>query len=513
VSWSRYKKDNQEKYIAHAVSVERLSVQTKAGYRIVADHRPQNPGKPIRIWLDQERSPMNAAFRPPTPPRTEYSPVGTIRLTDYIAYFKAMRRNPLEVWGDHHYQLRIAPFRFLGRKSLMINDPEAIHHCFVSNVKNYRMQAIRQAVLRPFLRDGLLTAEGEVWKTARHAVAPIFTPRRINAFAPRILSVVEAATDQLQGRAGQSISLSRLMVDLTLDILIETLFSGDKALDKERFTRNINRLIEITGIPHPLDLIAAPHWVPRIGHGGSRQVIQDLRDQVAAIAAQRRAETGTDDKDQPVDFLDLLLGSGLEEAAIIDNLLTFLAAGHETTARSLSWTLYLLSQSDDVRQRLEDELDGAKLDPDNPADWLNALPWTLAVIKESLRLYPSAPVLTRTSNADDTVGGHAISADTEIIVSTWILHRHPDLWPDPDSFRPERFFGDAEQSIPRDAYLPFGLGPRVCIGARFAMMEMVIVLARLLKRFRFEHVGAHPVPVMKITLQPDTELPMRLVQR
>ena len=459
---------------------------------------------------------MPETFTPPTPALARYSPAGKIRLRDYFTYFKAMRKNPLSAWGEEHYKLRIAPFRFLGRKSVMLNDPDSIHHCFVSNASNYKMNPIRQAVLRPFLRDGLLTAEGETWKTARHAVAPGFTPRKINAFAPGIRDVVVENAAAIECLVDGDISASRLMVDMTLDVLIGTLFSGDEALDKVLFTANINRLIEITGIPHPFDLVSAPDWIPRVGRGASRRVIADLRQQVGEIATQRRqAPVDPDaDPDKPADFLDLLLGAGLEEDAIIDNLLTFLAAGHETTARSLSWTLYLLSSAPDVRERLEAELENANLEEDNPAGWMEQLPWTVAVLKESLRLYPSAPILTRSTLGPDTLGGHEISGNTEIIVSTWLLHRHADLWESPGTFRPSRFFGDAEKNIPRYAYLPFGLGPRVCIGARFAMMEMVIVLAVLLKRFRFDHVGTHqPVPVMRITLQPDTDMMMRVSRR
>ncbi|WP_417495650.1 cytochrome P450 [Maricaulis sp.] len=454
------------------------------------------------------------AFQPPKPPYANYSQTGRLTVSDYWTYFRAMGRNPLEIWGEHHFEFLVAPFRFLGRNSLLINDPGAIHHCFVTNAANYRMNPVRQAVLKPFLRDGLLTAEGEVWKTARHAVAPVFTPRRVNAFAPKIRTVCDEAAEAFLAVDGRTISLSDAMVDLTLDVLIETLFSGDEALDKTRFSAAICRLIEITGIPHPFDLMGVPGWIPRIGHGGARRVIADLRRQVAHVAATRRAGPDAETAGRTPDFLDLLLGAGLDETAIVDNLLTFLAAGHETTARSLSWTLYLLSQSPDVLERLEAEIDAAPLDTTDPANWMEAPPWTTAIIKESLRLYPSAPILSRTSIDADTVAGLAVAPDTDVLVSTWLLHRQRDFWPQPDAFVPERFFGDAANTIPRHAWLPFGLGPRVCIGARFAMMEMVIVLACLLRKLRFEFTGdRHPVPVMRITLQPDTEVPMRVKRR
>ena len=457
---------------------------------------------------------MTAAFQPPKPPYAEYSAPGKLRLSDYWVYFQAMQRNPLEVWGEHHFSIRLAPFRFLGRSNLILNDPAAIHHCFVTRADNFTMNPLRQAVLRPFLRDGLLTAEGETWKRARKAVSPVFTPRKVNAFAPQIRQVCDEAADGFANQDGSVIGVSQAMVDLTLDVLIETLFSGDEALDKPAFTRGIHDLLEISGIPHLFDVIHLPGWVPRIGHGKSRRVIADLRRQVGAVAAARRAAPTPDTAGRPADFLDLLLGAGLDDTAVIDNLLTFLAAGHETTARTLAWALYLLSRAPDVRNRLEAELDAAPLDTTDPAEWSGLLPWTEAVIKESLRLYPSAPILARTSKDWDLVTGLPVPGGTDVVVSTWLLHRQRDIWEHPDDFRPERFLGEAAQAIPKDADLPFGIGPRVCIGARFAMMEMLIVLGTLLRKVRLDYAGAtEPRPVMRITLQPDNAMEMRVSRR
>ena len=276
---------------------------------------------------------MNTVFKPPMPPLARYSGAGRLMPGDYWTYFRAMSRNPLEVWGEHHFQLKVAPFRFLGRSSMIINDPEAIHHCFVANAANYRMNPVRQAVLKPFLRDGLLTAEGEIWKRARKAVSPVFTPRKVNAFAPQILKVCEDARDAYAAVDGRIISASEAMINLTLDVLIDTLFSGDRALDKDRFTHGICELLEISGIPHVFDLLHMPGWVPRIGHGAADRVIRDLRAQVAELALLRRRAPSAGDAGRPEDFLDLLLGAGLDDTAVVDNLLTFLAAGHETTDR------------------------------------------------------------------------------------------------------------------------------------------------------------------------------------
>ncbi|MFS2318581.1 cytochrome P450 [Maricaulis sp. D1M11] len=454
------------------------------------------------------------AFTPPMPPMAQYSEIGRMTLSDYRVYFRAMRNNPLEIWGERHFHLRVAPFQFLGRSSVITNDPDCIRHVHVSHADNFELNPLRQAVLRPILRDGLLTAEGEIWKTVRHAVAPVFTPRKVNAFAPQIHTIAEAAADSYANRIGEVVPASQDMVDLTLNILMDTLFSGDDALDTARFTDNIHQLLLISGIPHLFDLLGMPAFVPRIGQGKSRRVVADIRRQVGELATSRRARPGPEAEGRLPDFLDLLLGAGLEDDAVIDNLLTFLAAGHETTARSLTWTLYLLSQAEDVRERLESEIDTAPLDATAPQDWSEILPFTEAVLKESMRLYPPAPILARTSIEGQMMAGIPLPPRSDVLVSTWLLHRQREMWREPDAFIPDRFLGEEAQSIGRFAYLPFGIGPRVCIGARFAMMEMVIVLACLLRRVRFDFAGdRHPVPVQRVTLQPDIEVPLTLTRR
>jgi cytochrome P450 len=450
-------------------------------------------------------------FVPPIPPYAGYTATGRLGVIDYINHFRRMSRNPLEVWAEPHFSIDYAPFQFLGSRYLLVNAPDGVRQVFLTNAANYRMNRMRQAIIRPFLRDGLLTAEGEIWRTGRKAVTPAFTPRRLDGFAPEILSAIEAWTEKLAAQDGEIVSMTDVLVELTLDVLIATLFSGEDDLDKARFTGNVEALMRIAGFPHPLDVVDAPKWLPRIGQLKKSGVIRDLRAQVSEIAARRRARPGGLEGD---DFLSLLLGAGLPDHAVVDNLLTFLTAGHETTARSLGWTVYLLSQADAVRDRMEAEIDAAVLDPGDPQGWIDALPYTLAVIKESLRLFPPAAHLPRTAAKDDVLEGHPVKAGTEIIVSPWLLHRHRDLWEEPDAFRPERFLDGAERAVPRGAYIPFGMGPRVCIGARFAMMEMVIALARLCGRMRFElETDGPPLPVLRITLQPDRDLRMRVKAR
>ncbi|MBY0423918.1 MAG: cytochrome P450, partial [Parvularculaceae bacterium] len=288
------------------------------------------------------------------------------------------------------------------------------------------------------------------------------------------------------------------------------LFSPDDALDRAQFSASITALLDLAGIPHPLDVLRAPELVPRFGRGKMRLHVESLRTQVKAILDGRRARPSVGGE---ADFLTLLMRAGAEDGAplgddvIVDNLLTFIAAGHETTARSLAWTLWLLSQAPDVERALQEEIAAAPLAATPPERWTDVTPLLQATIKESMRLYPPAPHIARECVERDVVGDLVIEPGTEVHMSPWLLHRQEGLWSAPETFRPRRFLEG--EPADRFAYLPFGVGPRVCIGASFSMQEMTIVLATLLGAFRFRDRGeTPPVPVLRVTLQPTTPIMM-----
>ena len=216
----------------------------------------------------------------------------------------------------------------------------------------------------------------------------------------------------------------------------------------------------------------------------------------------------------PRDLLTLLLeADGLSRSEIEDNIITFIGAGHETTARALGWTLYLLSQAPDELAKVEAELDAHDFSTD-PAGWGDLLPYTRAAFEESMRLYPPAPSLNRAAVANDRVGNVDIPAGASVLIMPWIVHRHRKLWEHPGDFMPSRFLPPARAAIDRYQFLPFGIGPRVCIGQSFAMQEGVIALAALLRHLRFSFTGPiAPQPVQKITVQPEGGLSMRVERR
>ena len=462
---------------------------------------------------------MQAAFRPPAPAPRVLPPNARPSPGAYMRYFKIMARNPLEIWTEGHFNELYHLDKIFGRNYAIIHDPKAIRHFLVTNEKNYRLTNIRRAVFEPVTGQGIFVAEGAKWKRTRQALTPVFTPRHVEGFGQAMIAHSRSAAKRLARSENEAVDISDEMTQLTLNILLACLFSGDEKIDAKRFASDLERLFEAAGMPHPFDLMEAPRWIPRIGRSAALRIVAGLRQQVASIALERKklANTGAE---PPQDFLTLLQRAGedtgepLSEDEVIDNLLTFLAAGHETTARSLAWTLYLLANSPDDLRRAEAEIDAATIDNAEPAKWGDELPFLTAVIKESMRLYPAAPILSRTAIGPDVLGDLSIDEGTEVVVSTWVLHRHRKLWRKPDIFDPARFLGDERKTIDRFTYLPFGAGPRVCIGASFAMQEMVIVMATLLRQLRFLPMGGEePQPVMRITLQPSTPINLRVVAR
>ena len=450
-------------------------------------------------------------FVPPKPvPRTK--PIGALDLI-FTAY-----RNPLEIWGEFSYSEPHMTVRTFGVNTLIANDPALVRHIMVDNVKNYVMAPIRQRILRPILHDGLLTAEGEVWKRSRKAMAPVFTPKHIFGFAESMRQATMDFIERYETQSGAPVDMAHEMTLLTYDILARTLFSGEIAGEAQDFAKQVETLFETMGRVDPFDLIGAPAFLPRFTQIRGRKALAFFRKIVTDTVDMRKAKLANDPASAPNDFLTLLLNAegpqGLTRAEIEDNIITFIGAGHETTARALGWTLYLLSQAPEERTKVEAEIDAAWETLGEPSTWLNKLPLTRAAMDEAMRLYPPAPALHRMAIADDQFKDLKIPKGTVCVMLPWLIHRHKLLWDNPDAFMPSRFTPENREKLDRCQYIPFGLGPRICIGASFAMQEGVIALACLLKHFRFDLVeGFQPWPVQKLTTQPKGGLPMRVSRR
>ena len=437
---------------------------------------------------------------------------------DYFDSILAMSRNAVTASTEVSMTLEDVQVDSLGQELVVVTSPAAIRHIFIENAKNYRMHPIRQAILKPVLKDGLITAEGDIWKFGRRALSPVFVPRQIKAFATSMVDV----TDKMLATCfpdGGTIDISESFLKLAYGVLSETLFSGEIDGQSEKALRDISRFASALGRADPLDILMAPRWLPRLTKLGGWGAVNRLRADVLALAMdrRRRIETGTK---VPDDFLTLLLrtetdeGERLTDTQIVDEIVTFIGAGHETTSRALTWLTYLLSQDAASRERVETEVDqlDISLPPEN---WLEDIPFSMACFNEGMRLYPPAPLISRQAIAEDKFEDKILSKNCGVLINLWSLHRHRNHWDKPDAFDPERFMGDRAKSIGRFAFLPFGVGHRVCIGQRFALQEAAVMMAVIFRKIRLNWIESepHPWPLMRITTRPQESLKMRVEWR
>jgi cytochrome P450 len=458
---------------------------------------------------------MNVAvaplFRPPAAKRNK-GPLSALGILASLA------RNPVEIWSDFHFEHPVLVGKTFFGVRAVVSDPAAVRRVFLDNVANYRKDAVQLRVLRPGLGSGLLTVEGEAWKAQRRALAPLFSPRQVAAFAPAMHRVAQAAAEALVARRdGSVIEAQEEMGIAALKVLEQTLFSNGLAREASQFQKAMSRYFETIGRIDPLDVLGAPDFLPRIGRIRGKESLAFFASTVDDIISARRALIASG-ASAPEDLLTLLLraadpetGRGLSEEDVRANIVTFIGAGHETTANALTWTLYLLSQAPDWRAKVEAEID-AHFDADDETDPSGHLPVTKAVFEEAMRLFPPAANLVREAIGEDWLAGFRIPAGAIVSISPYVLQRHKTLWRNPDDFDPSRFLPGEREKIDRYAYIPFGAGPRVCIGQAFAMQEGLIVLAHVLKRVRLDLFPGHPVALQqRITLRPQHG--MRMIVR
>ncbi len=461
------------------------------------------------------------ASLPPLPTRRIVPPAPTPqpRQLRPIAFLRTLRRNPIETWTRAHFEAPILSGRGLLGIGAVINHPPAIRRVLLDNAANYRKDKLQKRILSPGLTDGLLTVEGDAWRLQRRAIAPIFTPRLVQSFAaPMARAADTLATRWDRIRPGRVIDVHKEMARVTLEILGETIFSGGLERDPDAFLKAMGHFFTTIGVLDPADLLDFPEWVPRVAQLRTKSTIEFFEQAVDAIVARRKSLLARGEA-APRDLLTLLLeasdpqtGTGLSDEEVRANIITFIGAGHETTANALTWSLYLLSLSPEWRERLAAEADRVLDGPIEQA--LDRLVETRAVIEEAMRLYPPVASLSREAIGPDDLCGRRIRKGALIIVSPWVLHRHTLLWRDPNRFDPSRFLPGAREAIDRFAYLPFGAGPRVCIGASFSLQEAVLVLATVMRRFALTPAAGHKVePVQRITLRPRDGLKLTLQRR
>ncbi|MBL8589550.1 MAG: cytochrome P450 [Methylobacteriaceae bacterium] len=459
-------------------------------------------------------SSLAAAFTPRAPrPRAETAGL----LTRLVL----LARNPIELWTERHFSAPVVIERGVtGYPFVTISDPAAIRRVFVDNAANYEKDALQLRVLRAGAPDnageGLLVARGELWRRTRRTLAPLFTPRRVATLAPAMRAPAEACVAGWLRRGARAVAIDVEMTELTYAMLSATLFSDALSRDAAATARELGALLDSIGRVHPFDALALPAWAPRFGRSRARAARAWFSAAIDRLIAERRAMIAAGAA-PPADILTALIeaadpetGAGLSPAEVAANLFTLIAAGHETTARALAWTLHLLARAPDWQARCAAE--AQQLD-DDPAQWLDSAPTLRAVFEEAMRLFPPVPFMSRAARGPDRLAGVEIGQGALVCVAPWVLHRHRLLWRDPDVFDPARFLPGAREAIDRFAYLPFGAGPRICIGMGFAMQEAIIALVSILRRVSLKPIGEEPDVVHRITLKPGRTLRLAIAAR
>ena len=383
----------------------------------------------------------------------------------------------------------------------VIHHPDDVKRVLVSNHRNYT-KGVGLDRVKILLGKGLMTSEGDFWKRQRYMMQPMFHRRVITEFA----SLIDAANERFiarweaQATRGEVVNLTDEMSELTLEIVLRSIFGTD-----------LDRLAQTPG-GNPFEVVTREQ-------GRNLQFafkFRSLTKLVAELVRRRR-----EGHEEHFDYVSMLMnardketGDAMKERELIDEVMTLVVAGHETTASALNWTWYLLSQHPEVEARLHAEIDSTPPLAAPSLAQMEALAYTQQVVNEALRLYPPGWLLSRRTIEPDVLSGFEIAAGTNVLLPLYLLHRHPRYWHDPDAFRPERFAPDHEAERPRFAYMPFAAGPRHCIGETFALYEMLMHLYKVGRRYHLVHVPDMPLELeAQINLRTKYPLHMRLERR
>ncbi|WP_212824655.1 cytochrome P450 [Catellatospora sp. TT07R-123] len=420
---------------------------------------------------------------PPGPPRSAALRWLAVMNRDRLGMMTAAA----EQYGD---SVRIP----VGPKSLyFFNHPDSVKHILADNAANYH-KGIGLVHAKRALGDGLLTSEGELWRKQRRVIQPAFQSKRIAEQAGAIAAEAELLVKRLREfQGGEATDVVRQMTGLTLGVLGRALIDTD--LGQFPDIGDHFGVVQDQAMFELESLSAVPTWVPlprQLRFRKSRAELQAIVDQLVEERGGR-----TDDREDVLSRLIVSAGAESDrkvgQIRLRDELVTLLLAGHETTASTLSWTLYLIDEHPEVRERLRDEAVAVLGDRRPEFEDLHKLRYTSMVVEEVMRLYPPVWLLPRKSLAPDEIAGYHVPANADVVVSPYTMHRHPSFWDEPERFDPERFDPDRVTGRPRYAYIPFGAGPRFCVGNHLGMMEAVFVIAMLCRELRMTRMPGYDV--------------------
>lgn len=405
----------------------------------------------------------------------------------------------------------LATFRFGPRRIFLASHPDLIEQVLVTDAKHY-IKHFGARMYKPVLGNGLVTSEGDFWLRQRRLSQPAFLKQRVQSYAPLMGELTERML--ASWRPGTAVDIHFEFSTLTSVIALKTLFDLDDPGDRERFTDTLRSAFNVMSnrFRNPFRL---PAWFPTPANLKLKKAVAELNAVVDGFIAQGRARGGNG-----TDLLSRLLnaqdadGTRMTDRQLREEAMTLYLAGHETTALTLSWSWYLLSQYPEVEEKLVAEWKAVLNGRTPTADDVAHLPYTEAVITEAMRVYPPVYLIGREATTDLELGGYRVKKGYTVFMSQWVSHKDPRYFPEPDSFRPERWEDGLAKRIPKYAYYPFGGGPRVCIGNTFALMEAALILAAVGQRYRFTLNSDAVIDVNpQITLLPKHGVPATLTPR
>ncbi len=422
-------------------------------------------------------------------------------------------QNPLLALPQQAYEQPALVYQPGERSSTIIwvTAPELTEIILQNRSNDFVKTPLEKRVFRRTVGESVLTADGSDWRWQRRAIAPLFRHGEILSYVPAMAAASAELVAQWHGQAKHRRDIEKDMTDVTFSVIARTMLAGGEPTESAAIKRAGQQYLDAIPWEMIWELLRVPGWLPHPAQWWLDRTARTMRGAVADIVARRRAAGGEGN-----DLLARLLaarhpdtGEAMSDEGIVDNLLTMLFAGHETTAKALAWTLYLLARAPAWQDQVRAEVRDVIGDDEISVDHVDRLAVCERVLKEAMRLYPPVPVIARRPVRDVNIGGYDIPADAQVVIPMFCLHRHRELWRDPDRFDPDRFLPDASADLPRTQYMPFGGGARTCIGNSFAMVEAKVLLAAFVRAAAFAWDGHHrPQPVSRITLRPKGGMPL-----
>ena len=417
------------------------------------------------------------------------------------------RDNQLWIYNERDFTNSFSRSRYGFQRFVLLNHPSYTKHILVTNPGNYEKSRLTKKVLVRLMGKGLLTSEGSEWLMQRKEVAPAFQQKHLAAATNIITDYTQAMADRWRPAAelGEPIDISEEMQFLAMQIVGKVFLSVDFEDFAHDMTKAVNEFLEILGRPNISDVLGLPEWFPRRLSSEVLSSIELVDHVIYGVLKKRRSK-----RSENFDVLSILMQSlagdnhgRATDRQIRDQITTLCVAGYETTATALTWTWFLIAQHPHVEARLHEELDTVLCGRSATFEDLADLPYTGMVFEETLRLFPPVHTFNRVALADDEIDGRKIRAGTIVVISPYLIHRNPKLWENPHRFDPDRFAPDLRSARNQYSYIPFGAGPRICIGRSLAIIEARLILATLAQTYCLKLVPGHPVEAQaRITLRP-----------